>query len=527
MDNKYVVAGLRFVFMFSTIAISAPLHDPPRNSIAVDSSSNQMSMWTQMHECLGYNPSIGGLGFVCRDFSTSGVLNVTETDSLFYFFLHDFNVYCQDYGGARYPSFTAGSDPYLFSPTTMNLVAGIYESGGWWTSSWDSPVDLGPTWVMVIGKQMDNGNIICIGVSGIGSLSYMTLTPDLGTVISSGVIANDCYYWGFDINSGAIYVFYYDDSLNVYHRSTADGMSWGPQQQDSIIWPQPYPNNIIRWMQMALTDEGNPILVFNVIDGDDPEWPAYGKIYVNVAPAETCIEISSAFGMPDTECTYCTIATGGMNNDKVVVIYCTPRNNLPDSLCFWDIFYNYSTDNGLTWNTPANITSGDPMNHCLPQLAKRLSSVAFYYAYGTKIANSGYDLLWDCETVMQAPPTRWYLGYIPVTGVNEYRTERPQEMALSVTPNPFRKNLAINFAIRSLIKSGTKFEMSLRIFDATGRMVKSFTRVSANPQGGNQPLNHITWDGTDEIGEKLPAGVYLVRLEAEGREKTEKVVLLR
>jgi len=37
----------------------------------------------------------------------------------------------------------------------------------------------------------------------------------------------------------------------------------------------------------------------------------------------------------------------------------------------------------------------------------------------------------------------------------------------------------------------------------------------------------FTWFGGDDVGKKLPAGVYLVQLEANGEKTTEKVILLK
>jgi flagellar hook assembly protein FlgD len=58
------------------------------------------------------------------------------------------------------------------------------------------------------------------------------------------------------------------------------------------------------------------------------------------------------------------------------------------------------------------------------------------------------------------------------------------------------------------------------IFDAAGRLVKSFNHLTL------QPFNQITWHGTDDNNRALPSGVYLVMLEANGEKITEKVVLL-
>ncbi len=74
--------------------------------------------------------------------------------------------------------------------------------------------------------------------------------------------------------------------------------------------------------------------------------------------------------------------------------------------------------------------------------------------------------------------------------------------SLSVFPNPFRKITDIGYEMESEQNS----EVSLCIYDVSGRMVKSFNLQSAifnlRPR--------VTWDGTDNRGNRLPQGVYFV-----------------
>jgi len=63
----------------------------------------------------------------------------------------------------------------------------------------------------------------------------------------------------------------------------------------------------------------------------------------------------------------------------------------------------------------------------------------------------------------------------------------------------------------------------LKIYDASGRLVRNlhihrFTDVT---------IHQIFWDGTDDAGRKLPAGVYFISIESSDYQKVEKAVLLR
>jgi len=97
---------------------------------------------------------------------------------------------------------------------------------------------------------------------------------------------------------------------------------------------------------------------------------------------------------------------------------------------------------------------------------------------------------------------------------------------------PFRNALNIKFQIpnpdnqanpKSQIKkvdSRQKSVVSLKIYDATGRLVRLFNHL-------NNYQSPILWFGDDETSHKLPAGVYFVHLETERDKKIEKVILLR
>ncbi|MEO0184839.1 MAG: C25 family cysteine peptidase [candidate division WOR-3 bacterium] len=132
-----------------------------------------------------------------------------------------------------------------------------------------------------------------------------------------------------------------------------------------------------------------------------------------------------------------------------------------------------------------------------------------------------------------------YFNITPSGGITEQTnlTVNHFSTILEVYPNPFRNHCVIKFQIPST-KSQTNPNyqnsnkelissqypvVSMKIYDITGRVVKSFNLESCI-------LNHasgIIWSGDDDTGRKLPAGVYFIRLETDGLNKIEKTVLLR
>ena len=80
-------------------------------------------------------------------------------------------------------------------------------------------------------------------------------------------------------------------------------------------------------------------------------------------------------------------------------------------------------------------------------------------------------------------------------------------------PSPFRERTSIRF---SLSRPGP---VSLAVYDVQGRMVRHLVRDTL-PEG----VSRVEWNGRDARGGPVPAGVYFLRLRAEGADLTRKVV---
>jgi hypothetical protein len=83
------------------------------------------------------------------------------------------------------------------------------------------------------------------------------------------------------------------------------------------------------------------------------------------------------------------------------------------------------------------------------------------------------------------------------------------------SPNPTRAPLTLRFALPR------PMAVKLDIYDPSGRKVRAL--LSASRPAGAQA---VTWDLRDELGRSVRAGLYLVRLEAEGRPLVRKLVTL-
>jgi len=124
------------------------------------------------------------------------------------------------------------------------------------------------------------------------------------------------------------------------------------------------------------------------------------------------------------------------------------------------------------------------------------------------------------------PPSQdvWLIRIEPEpVGIEENRITESSFTNFKIYPNPFSDKVSI--VLSAECKEATTlgsmpFAPSIRIYDATGRIVKSFPITNYQ-----LPIKQITWDGTDDKGDKINAGIYFLKVK--GSNQVQKVVLLR
>jgi hypothetical protein len=99
-------------------------------------------------------------------------------------------------------------------------------------------------------------------------------------------------------------------------------------------------------------------------------------------------------------------------------------------------------------------------------------------------------------------------------GVAERKAPTVLHPAISAAPNPFLRQTTVRFVLpRSC-------PMVLEVLDVSGSVVKVLpNRLST------AGWHSVVWDGTDDSGARVPAGVYVVILEAGEAKARTKVVM--
>jgi hypothetical protein len=102
---------------------------------------------------------------------------------------------------------------------------------------------------------------------------------------------------------------------------------------------------------------------------------------------------------------------------------------------------------------------------------------------------------------------------------NTVRGRRTPVFALyQNSPNPFSSGTRIQFNTPDVENT------SLTIFDVAGRVIKSFHPDS---KASSSSVLTISWDGTDDRGQKVSSGVYFCRLTCPDRTTSRKMVIAR
>ena len=230
---------------------------------------------------------------------------------------------------------------------------------------------------------------------------------------------------------------------------------------------------------------------------------------------------------------YCKEMGGGLYFDDVCIT--TPRDNIPpsfnnttvwkDTFCtgpfpitsiITDNMYEvaqcslyYKVNNG-SWTPILLDTTGTPDEYIGSIPIQSTGDTVYYYL----IAKDSYSTPNRGTDPVGAPTDAFNSFIIKTVGVAE--EEIPKVYKLSQNyPNPFVKQTTISYQLP------VKSKVSLKIYDLSGRLVKTF--VDKEQKSG---YYKVKLDTKDNSGKKLPMGIYFYKLNAGNFTTTKKLVIL-
>ncbi len=197
------------------------------------------------------------------------------------------------------------------------------------------------------------------------------------------------------------------------------------------------------------------------------------------------------------------------------------NNNFQLSHTIADSFATYSFDY-LTDGSEGNVTGAGGARTTVPFSFQHIDGFSYdgfgdttlYHKLmavpGFRFGERSLPTALDIDIIADA----FHLGinenYRRTVGVGDRRIAM-QSNVTAAYPSPTRGPLTINFSLASAAHA------SLRIFDASGRLVRLLT------DGWTSPGAHtIRWKGEDERGVRLSPGVYFLQLRADGSPKGQR-----
>jgi hypothetical protein len=187
-----------------------------------------------------------------------------------------------------------------------------------------------------------------------------------------------------------------------------------------------------------------------------------------------------------------------LNGDGLLDLICGEQNG------YVHYFENITTD------SVAEFAAGETLKLYDGRYA-RWSRTSYYYGSRCGFGDWNNDSIPDFLLSTYEGQIELYRGMAP-TGIEELKG--PCIRDFTISPNPGSR-VRIDFNLRR------SADARIEIVDGLGRTVRNLGTVDAGE------YRSVEWDGTDDQGRQLAAGVYFCRLKAGEDSKTGRVVLSR
>ncbi len=181
---------------------------------------------------------------------------------------------------------------------------------------------------------------------------------------------------------------------------------------------------------------------------------------------------------------------------------------------FFDIFTTKSTDGGLTWSNPQNLTNTTTEDEMYPVVSKNGNTTtgALITYQSTSVPGcQGFGVSSTIESQIIAPVYQCFKSTI--IGIQPISSEVPSGFVLKQNyPNPFNPSTTIRFAVP---KSSN---VTIEVYDITGKLV----RTLANNEFVTPGVKEVTFDAS-----QFASGIYFYTLKAGSFTETKKMILVK
>ncbi|MBA7520371.1 hypothetical protein ES705_12467 [subsurface metagenome] len=154
-------------------------------------------------------------------------------------------------------------------------------------------------------------------------------------------------------------------------------------------------------------------------------------------------------------------------------------------------------------------------------------------AYTVHVSNNpadstiGFSLQLECNGGTYNKTDYFTIYIYGLPGVEEQELlGYDQSFGLQIFPNPFRNSVDIRWQTENIEMQDVrskKQDISLKIYDVSGRIIRSFNLASCLLL----PASSVSWDGIDNNGRQVASGIYFISLDIDDYKQIKKVVLLK
>jgi len=163
----------------------------------------------------------------------------------------------------------------------------------------------------------------------------------------------------------------------------------------------------------------------------------------------------------------------------------------------------------------------------LGQIVIPAMPIVYYHPGGPRIAvdrSNRLHVVWVDQRLNPGNSTDIFYkrGENEPVGIGTQKSNQANLLKISVYPNPFIEMTRIKFQ-SALSGPNPNSQTTLKIYDASGRLVKSFLL----PTSYFLFPTSVVWQGDDDSGHKLSAGVYFVQCKAKDFALFKKLIKLK
>jgi hypothetical protein len=383
-----------------------------------------------------------------------------------------------------------------------------------------------PIWPYIAGTA--NGSLAMAGSCNTATTDYFSVTPDLvswspwrqypGQNQAGGkypVAANANGRVGIQLNTS-------NGTANTgvyWLESTNNGTTW-PSFPDTVyrLWRVDGPESLKAYVSSDLAYNGNePLMAITEFNGQDafPSWPRI-VFWSRTTGFRNAVRFDSTrfIGTLNKDQRFHSYTVGwptiGVSGSVIVMAFqAFQRDTSASGFNFSDIWFTKSSNGGVTWDVPVNLTNTPAMDERYPSMAK-------WNPAGEA------NMVWQED---REPGAHAFADLAPIsrslqvfyrrpltTGVEDKGGRVPERFALDQNyPNPFNPSTAIDFALP------VRAEVRLTVYDVLGREVRSL--VNGTREAGKHTAEFRA-DG-------LASGVYYAVLRAGDFTATRTMVLVK